>query len=60
MNRQMKRRMSKNLNLKNQDIDNLAKHFRRENEERERVIVMQFLLDCGGFEIGVWLWADKD
>ncbi len=43
MNRQMKRRMNKSLNLKSQDIDNLSEHFRRENEERERAIVMQFL-----------------
>ena len=43
MNRQMKRRMSKNLNLKSQDIDNLAEHFKRENEEANRVIAAQFL-----------------
>lgn len=43
MNRQMRRRANRSLNIKNQDLDNLAEHFRRENEERERVIVMQFL-----------------
>ena len=43
MNRQMKRRFTKNLNLKNQDIDNLAEHFRKENEEANRVIAAQFL-----------------
>lgn len=43
MNRQMKRRMSKNLNLKSQDIDNLAEHFKRENEEANRAIAFQFL-----------------
>lgn len=30
MNRQMKRRMNKSLNLKSQDIDNLSEHFRDE------------------------------
>ena len=43
MNRQMRRRVNRNLNLKNQDIDNLAEHFKKENEEANRVIVFQFL-----------------
>lgn len=43
MNRQQRRRAKRSLNLNNQDIDNLAEHFKRENEERERAIVMQFL-----------------
>ena len=43
MNRQMRRRVNRNLNLKNQDIDNLAEHFKRENEEANRVIAFQFL-----------------
>ena len=43
MNRQMRRRVNRNLNLKNQDIDDLAEHFRKENEEANRVIAAQFL-----------------
>ena len=43
MNRQMRRRVNRNLNLKNQDIDDLAEHFRKENEEANRVVVAQFL-----------------
>ena len=43
MNRQMRRRVNRNLNLKNQDIDDLAEHFRKENEEANRVIATQFL-----------------
>lgn len=43
MNRQQRRRAKRSLNLNNQDIDNLAEHFKRENEERERATVMQFL-----------------
>ena len=43
MNRQMKRRVNRNLNLNNKDIDDLAEHFRKENEEANRVVVAQFL-----------------
>ena len=43
MNRQMRRRVNRNLNLKKQDIDDLAEHFRKENEEANRVIAAQFL-----------------
>ena len=43
MNRQMRRRVNRNLSLKNQDIDNLAEHFRKENEEANRAVVDQFL-----------------
>ena len=43
MNRQMRRRVNRNLNLKNKDIDDLAEHFRKENEEANRVIAAQFL-----------------
>ena len=43
MNRQMRRRVNRNLNLNNNDIDDLAEHFRKENEEANRVIAAQFL-----------------
>src|SRR5574344_1354854 len=43
MNRQMRRRVNRNLNLNNKDIDDLAAHFRNENEEANRVIAAQFL-----------------
>lgn len=39
----MRRRVNRNLNLNNKDIDDLAEHFRKENEEANRVIVTQFL-----------------
>ena len=43
MNRQMRRRVNRNLNLNNKDIDDLAEHFRKENEEANRVVAAQFL-----------------
>ena len=43
MNRQLRRRVNRNLNLNNKDIDDLAEHFRKENEEANRVIAAQFL-----------------
>ena len=43
MNRQMRRRVNRNLNLNDKDIDDLAEHFRKENEEANRVIAAQFL-----------------
>ena len=43
MNRQMRRRVNRNLNLNNKDIDDLAEHFRKENEEANRAVVTQFL-----------------
>lgn len=39
----MRRRVNRNLNLNNHDIDDLAEHFRKENEEANRVIAAQFL-----------------
>lgn len=39
----MRRRVNRNLNLNNKDIDDLAEHFRKENEEANRVIAAQFL-----------------
>ena len=43
MNRQLRRRVNRNLNLNNKDIDDFAEHFRKENEEANRVIAAQFL-----------------
>lgn len=43
MNRQMRRRANRNLNLNNQELDNIAEHFRRENEEANRQLVMKFM-----------------
>lgn len=43
MNRQMRRRAYRKLNLNDQDIENLADHFKRENESREQALVYQFL-----------------
>lgn len=43
MNRQMRRRANRNLNLNNKELDNIAEHFRRENEVANKVIVEQFL-----------------
>ena len=43
MNRQMKRKYEKSLNLSSKELDNLAEHFRRENEAKNREVVVQFL-----------------
>lgn len=43
MNRQMRRRANRNLNLNNQELDNIAEYFRRENEAKNRELVIQFL-----------------
>ena len=43
MNRQTKRRLFRNLNLKEKEIDNIAEYFRRENEAKNREVVVQFL-----------------
>lgn len=43
MNRQTKRRLFRNLNLKEKEIDNIAEYFRRENEEANRELVVKFL-----------------
>lgn len=43
MNRQMRRRANRNLNLNSQELDNIAEYFRRENEAKNRELVIQFL-----------------
>lgn len=43
MNRQQKRKYERKLNLSNKELDNLAEHFRRENEAKNREVVVQFL-----------------
>lgn len=43
MNRQIKRKYEKSLNLSSKELDNLAEHFRRENEAKNREVVVQFL-----------------
>lgn len=43
MNRQMKRRITKNLNLKESDIDELSEYFRKQNEEANKELVIKFL-----------------
>ena len=43
MNRQMKRKYERSLNLSSKELDNLAEHFRRENEAKNREVVVQFL-----------------
>lgn len=43
MNRQMKRKYERSLNLSSKELDNLAEHFRRENEDKNREVVVQFL-----------------
>lgn len=43
MNRQQKRKYERKLNLSGKEIDNLSEHFRRENEAKNREVVVQFL-----------------
>ena len=43
MNRQMRRRANRSLNLNNQELDNIAEYFRRKNEAKNRELVIQFL-----------------
>lgn len=43
MNRQMKRRFTKNLNLKESDIDELSEYFRKQNEEVNKELIIKFL-----------------
>ena len=43
MNRQMRRRANRSLNLNNQELDNIAEYFRRKNEAKNRELVLQFL-----------------
>lgn len=43
MNRQMRRRANRSLNLNNQELDNIAEYFRQENEAKNRELVIQFL-----------------
>lgn len=43
MNRQQKRKFERKLNLSSKEIDNLAEHFRQENDIRNQSIVVEFL-----------------
>lgn len=43
MNRQTKRRFTKRLNISDKELDNIAEYFRRENEAKNRELVIQFL-----------------
>lgn len=43
MNRQLKRKYERSLKLSSKELDNLAEHFRRENEAKNREVVVQFL-----------------
>ena len=43
MNRQQKRQYERKLNLSSKELDNLSEHFRRENEAKNREVVVQFL-----------------
>lgn len=43
LNRQQKRKYERKLNLSSKELDNLAEHFRRENEVKNREVVVQFL-----------------
>lgn len=43
MNRQQKRNFQRKLNLSSKEIDNLAEHFRQENDVRNQAIVIEFL-----------------
>lgn len=43
MNRQQKRKYERKLNLSSKELDNLTEHFRRENEVKNREVVVQFL-----------------
>lgn len=39
----MKRKYERSLKLSSKELDNLAEHFRRENEAKNREVVVQFL-----------------
>lgn len=43
MNRQMKRRAQRKLNLNDQELDNFAEHLKKKKELREQELVYQFL-----------------
>ena len=43
MNRQMKKRMLKNLNFSEKELENLSEYFRVENEVRNQALVVEFL-----------------
>ena len=43
MNRQEKRRYNKKLKLSDRELDNLSEYFRKENEEANRKLVVDFL-----------------
>ena len=43
MNRQQKRKYERKLNFSSKELDNLAEHFRRENDVKNREIMVQFL-----------------
>lgn len=43
MNRQAKRRFTKKLGVSDKELDNIAEYFRRENEAKNRELVIQFL-----------------
>lgn len=43
MNRQAKRRFTKRLGVSDKELDNLAEHFRKENEAKNRELIIQFL-----------------
>lgn len=43
MNRQQRRKYERKLNLSSKELDNLSEHFRRENEAKNREVVVQFL-----------------
>lgn len=43
MNRQQRRNFERKLYLSGKEIDNLAEHFRHENEVRNQAVVVEFL-----------------
>lgn len=43
MNRQQRRKYERAFNLSSKELDNLAEYFRRENEAKNREVVVQFL-----------------
>lgn len=43
MNRQQRRKYERKLNLSSKELNNLSEHFRRENEAKNREVVVQFL-----------------
>lgn len=43
LSRQQKRKFERRLKLPGKEIDNMAEMFRRENEEKNRAVVIEFL-----------------